>query len=236
MKRPLWVVFGIVVVLAFGLCRTYRLGDPAPAPSVGTRAFTPIPAAPAELSAGSAGSKQRGETHQRDLVTLREQVALLREQVSALQQQIHEQERVVTGTASERAAGSVTDPSTNPAAQAQAGRERQEQMAVLEANFRQEPTDREWASGATGAVQRALASDDTIQRALRSLECRAQTCRVEMAEDDTGVLGKGLPLFLLQLGQTLPSGTAIPIDDGAGGTTVILYLSRETNALLQNGD
>jgi hypothetical protein len=84
-------------------------------------------------------------------------------------------------------------------------------------------------------VQAALASDETVQNTLLGLECRSQTCRVELADDDTGELTKVMPLFLEQLGQTLPSATANYVDDGHGGKIMILYMSREANAPLRPG-
>jgi hypothetical protein len=126
----------------------------------------------------------------------------------------------------------ANDPRTDPAARAKAERERQEQMAVVEANFQQEPTDQMWSFEAAGAVQEALANDEMGQTALRSIECRSSTCRVEMADDDTGGLAKGLPVFLQQLAETLPgSVTANYVDDGAGGKIMILYMSRDSNGL-----
>jgi hypothetical protein len=61
------------------------------------------------------------------------------------------------------------------------------------------PAEPEWSAEAAGAVQEALASNDTAQAALRSLECRSSTCRLEMAADVTGELANVLPMFLLQI-------------------------------------
>jgi hypothetical protein len=109
-------------------------------------------------------------------------------------------------------------------------------MEVIETNFRQEPANPLWSFEAEGAVQAVLASDEIVQNTLLDLECRSQTCRVELADDDTGELAKAMPLLLHQLGQTLPSSaTANYVDDGNGGKIMILYLSREANEPPRSG-
>ena len=80
-------------------------------------------------------------------------------------------------------------------------------------------------------VQAVLAGDTILQNTLLDLECRSRTCRVELADDNTGELAKGLPVVLLQLAATLPNAKAHANVDGAGGKTLILYLTQETPAL-----
>jgi hypothetical protein len=231
MKRSFSVLVSSAVALAVGIYFTHQAGDrPTPAhPSM--RVSPPAPRAEAGLSSAGTRSDRRAETHQQDLPDLREQVALLRREVAAVQRQLHEQARATLAAGQGRDLPLAPDPRTDPAARAQAERERQEQMAALEANFRHEPTDRGWAVQAAGAVQEALASNETIETALQNIECHSHTCRVELADDDTGELAKSMPVFLLQLGQTLPSVTANQVEDGAGGRTLILYMSRESNEL-----
>jgi hypothetical protein len=221
------------VALMFAIAFTYWTGDSPDSNPPSTRARQPAPGTevtglPAPSKAGLsavAGSEKQTETQQKAIAALRQEVTLLKREVSALQQ-VHEQWQAATGAAPGSAADSATDPRNDAAARAEAERAWQEQMAVLEASFRQEPVDRHWSFKATGAVQEALASKETVQTALQNLECRSQTCRMELAEDDTGELQKSMPLFLMELGETVSSVTANHIDDGAGGTTTILYLSR----------
>jgi hypothetical protein len=76
-------------------------------------------------------------------------------------------------------------------------------------------------------VQEAFAAEDTLLTAVQALECRSATCRVEIAEDDTGAVAKAMPLVLQQLASTLPHVIANQVEDGAGNRSVRLYLSRE---------
>src|SRR5262249_13578534 len=112
---------------------------------------------------------------------------------------------------------------------------RHQQMALVEARFHQERVDPRWASVATDAVQAALASDEAVQTLLLGLECRTQTCRMELAQDDTGALATTLPGLLFSLSSTLPHATASYIEDGTGGQTMILYLSREAAVAVPAG-
>ncbi len=76
------------------------------------------------------------------------------------------------------------------------------------------------------AVQEALAGNETASTALRAVECRSSTCRVEIVDDGTGKLAMAVPLFILQLGKTLPYAMVNQVDQGNGAKTMILYMSR----------
>lgn len=232
------VLLGSAVVLAGGMFLTHRAGDPPTADPMNARVPQLAPGAtipdlrassdeePGASSAG-AGSDQMAQRHQQEMAALSKELAFLRREISAVQRQRHEQRRAATVGAPESAADPAPDPHTAPAARAAAERAWQQRMAMREATFRHEPTDPPWAAEAAGAVQAALASDDRVQNLLLGLDCRSHTCRVELAEDDTGELAKALPLLLLQLAPTLPHGTANYVDASDGGRAMILYLSRE---------
>ena len=237
MKRSFGVLLTSTTALAFGLYFIHQAGNLPASDPMSVRVSPPAAKSEApghgvapDMGA-AAGSERRTETQQQEMVALKKQVALLRREVSSVQQQVDEQGRTGTVVAPGREEDPTNDPRINPAARAAAERARQEQMAVIEANFRQEPTDRGWSSEAAGAVQEALASDETVQTALRNLECRSSTCRVEMADDDTGESAKVMPILLQQLAETLPNVTANQVDDSAGGKRTILYMSRESNEL-----
>jgi hypothetical protein len=247
MKRSLGVVVSIAVVLAVGIALTHRTSGPPASPAIYVSDAPPaleteVPALETEVpglgteageearaAAPVAGSDSPAETLRSDIAALREEVALLRAQVTVFERWRHAQRRTTTG---ERP-GSEADPAqalrTDPAARAAIDRERQQQLAVIEAGFRREPADPQWATDTEGAVQVALAHDNIVQNTLLDLECRSQTCRVELADDNTGELAKGIPIFLLQLGSTLPNARMNSGVDGAGGKTMILYLTKEAS-------
>jgi hypothetical protein len=246
-------MLSLTVVLAFGIYLTTRAGNPPaattisasvpqPAPGVEAPALSALADEEAEApelrtssdeapgaSSAVAGSDRLAETQHEEMTALREEVARLRAEVTAVQQWIRTQGRATTGVAPGRVEDPAKNSRTDSAAQAETERERQKHMEVVEASFRHEPADPRWSFEAEGAVQEALASDEIVQNTLLGLECRSHTCRLELASDDTGELAEVMPLFLEQLGQTLPNVTVNYVDDGGRGKIMILYMSRELN-------
>jgi hypothetical protein len=100
-------------------------------------------------------------------------------------------------------------------------------VASSESAFRSEHEDARWNQGAVAAIRAALAeSDETIRNQVRSIECRSQSCRVEINSDASGTLARDLPILLGRLGQSLPNVTAGQIDQGDGRQAMVLYLGR----------
>jgi hypothetical protein len=222
MKRFFGVLASIAVALAFGIYLTHPAGEPPAAAMRHTSVPQPGPGAMAPSPRTSAAVE-----------TLPQDIAALRKEVSALRRQVREQLRAGPVGAHGREEIPAHDSRRDPAARAEAERDRQAHMAVLEASFWQEPADQGWSSAAAAAVQDALAFDDTAQAAMRSLECRSTTCRLEMADDNTGELAKVLPVFLMQLAQTLPYATANHIDYSDGSRGIILYMTQESDGPLR---
>ena len=192
----------VAILFSIGLCCVvYR--------SVRTSAE----AAGARRSAGeaaAAGSAELGE--------LRQELFELRHQVLS-----HEQKLRVGDPAA--FAPTQTEP-PSPEARAEDERRYREFVAGIEAKFRDELRDPQWSAATAAAVQTALASDSDLRPLARGVECRSQTCRVEIADDGSGKLGKLLPLFAQQVGQSLPSMTADRVEDASGAATMVLYMSR----------
>lgn len=164
-----------------------------------------------------------GEVHQR-LTAMRADLAQLRQQVAV--------GRAATPGARPAPAADIAKAEAmrlrgDPAARAEAELAQRAQAAAKEARFRSEPVDARWAPAATSAVQRALAGDaESAQVTARSVECRSQTCRVEMADDGPGSTGSFVPLFAMRVGEVVGSITAVRVDQGRGASALVLYLSR----------
>lgn len=52
-----------------------------------------------------------------------------------------------------------------------------------------------------------------------------RSCRLEIFDDGSGKVSKGLPLFLNQFGDTLPMAQADHRDEGEGRMTYTLYMT-----------
>ncbi len=234
MKRSFGVWLSLAVALACGLPFLVQTSRPSastplyrhPSPSA-SKGENPAPRAVPHATT-DAGNTEQVELPQRDMAALKEEVAFLRREVATVQRQLHEQQQMALTIASGKEEEPALTPLTISAARAAAERERQEQMALLEANFRREPTDQQWSFRVGGAVHEALAENEAVQTALRNIECHSSTCRVELADNDGDELAKDLPVFLQQLGDMLPHVTANQVADGAGGQLTILYLFRES--------
>jgi len=157
-----------------------------------------------------------------ELPQLRQQIEVLRREVASLRAQVARlpgAARVVEPEAGH--------PQADPQSRAEAEREDRLRLAAAEQAFRSEQRDPRWSQGATAAVRAALAElDDSLRGQVRSVECRAQSCRVEIGADSSGLLMRDLPLMLSRLGATLPSATAAQVDQGDGRQATVLFLSR----------
>jgi hypothetical protein len=156
-------------------------------------------------------------------------MARLNAQVSALREQMAENQ------ASPSADAGAVDPEPGPARRDPAERAQQEtewhaHMMEVDSDFQSEAMDPRWASSTASAVQRTVNASDAMRGNMRSVECRSQTCRVELDDDGSGAMSKELPIFVQQFAETLPSVQADRIDDGSGRTTMVLYMARNDSA------
>jgi hypothetical protein len=150
-------------------------------------------------------------------------VAELRVELAQLRRQVRSQDAI------QRAPVAPADPKDarrDPEAAAEAERRHDAYLAGLDGSFHDEALDHAWSTTAAGAIHDALASDGQLGPLARSVECRSQSCRVELADDGTGTLSKSVPMLALRVGQELPSMVARRVD-GADGRTMVLYLRRE---------
>ena len=201
----------MTIVLGAGGLGVYRavhdgvdLPEPGPA--------SPRPRAGAATTADSA-----------ELAELRRELVQLRHQVWTQGQRMPTTDPASAGTP-DRA--TTRGARTDPEARAEHERRYREYMAGIAAAFHQEIPDPRWSAATTEVVQAALAADSDVRPLARGVECRAHTCRVELADDGSGSLGKLVPMFAQQVSESLPSATAERIEDASGAATMVLYLTR----------
>ncbi len=199
-------------------------------PEAASSSFSPS-ADDASSTAPAASNNRTVDGMQGDITALKEQLVRLRADISNLQRQVQDYGRLAAAQAGDAAATDqrLDDPETREEAEQQ----RQETLRVMETDFRREPTDSRWVSTTTAAIQDALTGIDEIQGSARNIECRSQTCRVELA-GDREMLARFVSDFVLRIGSLLPSITANQIDNG-DDATLILYLSGPSEDLSGNG-
>jgi hypothetical protein len=99
-----------------------------------------------------------------------------------------------------------------------------ERKAEVGADFEREPADPKWAPAMSSALRAAFEADATLKPNLRSVDCRSETCRIEVTED--AAASKSLPLMIQRFGDSLPTVQADHRDDGHGHLTMVLYFTR----------
>ena len=168
---------------------------------------------------------ERGEVaNVDDIAALREEVASLRAQISMLRRHMPTQpETTPPRTGHETDA----DVRSDTLARAEAAREQEARIATVDAAFRKQAIDPTWSAGTSSAIQNALRSDQVGGVQAQNIDCRSDTCRVELHDDGSGSLSKSMPMLAQQLAGTLPTATANTIAEPGGGSTVVLYLSRQ---------
>ncbi len=155
------------------------------------------------------------------LPELRQEVTLLRREVADIRQQLARQPGLAAG------AEIAANPRTDPDARLEAQRQEALRIASSESAFRGEQNDARWSREAAANVRAAFAqADDTVSTQLRSVECRSQSCRVEINAAAGESLARDLPIILSHLGDALPHITAGKVDQGDGRQATVLYMSR----------
>jgi hypothetical protein len=153
---------------------------------------------------------------------LAQQVAQLRQEVAAIRAQLARGPMANTAAQTREA-----NPRTDPAARQEAERTERMRIASAESAFRGEKQDTRWDQTTTASVRSALTqADENLRQQVRSIECRSQTCRLEINAEAAGALDRDLPMVLSRLGDTLPKITAGQIDQGNGRMATVLYLSK----------
>ena len=125
------------------------------------------------------------------------------------------------------ASKSPSDPDDVQAVRAADAERRRAYMASVAESFAGERVDGVWAGRASVRVNAALNGDEVLKGFAHSVECRSQTCRVEISDDGTGSLSRRLPFVALSLADVLPSVATEPADPANGRGGMVLYMSNQ---------
>jgi len=166
------------------------------------------------------------------LLELRSELGQLRAQVGALQPR-----PVASPVPTPTAAPAETAPSTLTLEQQRAESEQRwhDHMAEVALNFDQEPRDPRWAASTSQVVASALERDATLAALAGPIDCRTNSCRLEVERDADGTVDKELPLFLNSLVAALPEMEAEhAVIDGKPRYTLYLKAPRSRAATASN--
>lgn len=154
-------------------------------------------------------------------------LALLKQQMASVQRELAELRlQVARGVPAAPGEDSAADSRRDPESRAEAEREERTRVASTEAAFRGEANDPRWSQGTSSGLRAAVSEFEALRNQVRSIECRSQSCRVELTAGAPGRLSRDMPRLVSRLSQTLPNVTSGQIDQGNGQSATVLYLSR----------
>jgi hypothetical protein len=139
-------------------------------------------------------------------------------------------EKHSASAAEKLAEGTPPRPPRTPEARAEQERLWHEHMAKVDEEFQGEPLESTWSTPTSAAIRSAVESRDGLKDTLRDIDCRSQTCKVEIIDDGTGQVQRDLPLLASDLGETLPNVQAKHQDLGGGRLLMTLYLTKSSTS------
>jgi hypothetical protein len=164
-----------------------------------------------------------------DSARLSQQMDDLRRRLAAIQEQLTAQQRQLGAPKSTPTA--VPGPPDLQAVEAQraADLERhQTYMAGVGQAFANERVDPAWASRTSALLAAAFEGDPMLRGVAHTVECRQQTCRVQIEDD--GSVNARLPRLAIGVADVLPTLSAERIDQGNGRNAMVLYMSSQRPA------
>jgi hypothetical protein len=121
------------------------------------------------------------------------------------------------------------EPPATPKTPEQEQAELDEYMAGVERAFEQEPRNEQWSKGTLQGLRKALEAEPTMIAAVRGMECRSSSCRVEIRDDGSATFAEEFPLMVHEMGAVLPQARFTQSDLGSGAQLHILYLSKSAD-------
>lgn len=219
MNRSAKLGVGVLLVVGAGtcfvLCRPKAQAASAPKPAQDSAEVLALRAQVAEL---------RGEV-QSSLVGMHSEVEALRDGATQFSQAVAVASAAVQSTEqppAERA------PRLDSEARLQWEKERHAMIADLAAKFSREPRDRNWSSTVEATIREAATQSPALSSAVRGVDCRSKSCRVEVVDDQASNLSENLKYLIRGCGRTLPNVVAdhIKATDAADGKAAyVLYMS-----------
>jgi hypothetical protein len=207
------VVAVLAVVIAAGLYfHAQRSAGVSPSP------VPALQAAPADTSAQAARLAQEIDGLQRRLMALKAEM-------NAQQRNLSAQKPMPVSD------GNPLNAETVQAQRAADAERHREYMAGVAQAFSNERVDPMFAARVSPRVGAAFDSDEGLQGVSRNVECRAQTCRVQIDDDGSGNVSRRMPFVALSLADVLPAISAAHVDQTDGRGTMVLYMSSQRASL-----
>jgi len=192
--------------------------------------------APGRTSSAAPASQVVSRGSDDRTARLAAQVEQLQQSVLALKAQLAAQQSAHSAPHAPAAGGDAKIPDIeNVEAQRTADAERlRTYMQGVSQAFANEKIDAAWSSRASARVASTFEGDEVLRNVARTVECRQQTCRVQIEDDGSGRLNARMPFLTIGLADVLPQVSAEHIDQGNGRGSMVLYMSSQRLMPTQN--
>jgi hypothetical protein len=185
-------------------------------------------------AASSASTIENSQVNDRaELTRLSAQIEDLQRELQAVKAHSTAQGQVVTKQVAARDAASsqeLPDPSDHEALRAAAAERSRAYVERIAHSFSEEKVDPSWAGYASSHVDAALNGNAALRANVRDVQCRAQTCRITIEQDDAATVSRHLPALFLELADVLPTVSAQQVDRGDGHKAMVLYMSSQSSS------
>jgi hypothetical protein len=161
---------------------------------------------------------QAGASDKREVRALAADMAAMKSELAALRD-----DKQTAQDNTERPA-----PAPKTAEQLQA--EHDEYMAGVERAFEQEPRDERWAQGTAQSLRQALESEPVMVAAMRGIECRSRSCRLELRDDGSAAFAEEFPLMMHDMGALLSEVRFSHAELSDGARLHIMYMTQSSRA------
>ncbi|QSA96362.1 hypothetical protein [Methylococcus sp. EFPC2] len=207
----------VAPLLAYAVYSEFAGHERSPVSLASAGAASPEPRKAINKSSAAQGDSDNFERLSRELSKLKGELTEMR-RISQLQ--------------ANAARGYMSEPEAqdkrlaDDAYKAEQERLNEERVAHIETNFRIEKSDPEWAPKTASTLQDALRQNHLDQGLAQGIDCRSQTCRVELNGDNsTGDHMKSIMRFIHEVGSEMPNMDADQRIDESGNMHTVLYLS-----------
>lgn len=167
-----------------------------------------------------AAPRAAGESARLADVALLGEVARLRSEVTALQ------DKAAREPAKE--AAPAADQLSVEEGRAQADAKWAAHMEDVRVAYEQEHVDVAWAAEKRRAVKEAVEKIPGLSAFAGDIECRSESCRLDLKVDPAGSTGKDLPMFLHTVGPAMPTAE-LKYTDTEQGARYTVYLREHLN-------
>jgi hypothetical protein len=107
--------------------------------------------------------------------------------------------------------------------------EHDQRMAEIERAFEREPRDAAWATGTTQLLRQTVETEPLMLAALRGIDCRSISCRMEVYDDGSPAFTESFPALLHHMGAILPEVRFDHAELAGSAQLHTLYMSKSSS-------